>query len=269
MHTRPPLLLCRSVGQALSRRSKRSCSHLSISASTHPTRLGPRVARLGNAPAFSSLATCCGEYKTNSLSWRFDSILIPMPPLLKSIAAVLVPNSASALPNPVALDFAWLKASGQCGRCRRLDRTSVVEIANMNRDGLVALWSEIMGSPAPRGMSQVLLHAFLAFEVQQRSDGGLTKADLDRLDRIGIGMVRAKAPNMNAGARFLREWNGVTHVVERVAAGYLWNGKSFASLSAIAKEITGAHWSGPRFFRVRKATLSKPAVARRKSGAQA
>ena len=143
-------------------------------------------------------------------------------------------------------------------------------VALLDRDGLVALWSEIMGSPAPRGMSQALLHAFLAFEVQQRSGGGLTKADLDRLDRIGIGKVRVTAPKMTAGARFLREWNGVTHVVERVAAGYLWNGKSFASLSAIAKEITGAHWSGPRFFGVNKAGAgSKSSGARRKSGAQA
>ena len=142
-------------------------------------------------------------------------------------------------------------------------------VARLDRDGLVALWSEIMGSPAPRGMSQALLHAFLAFEVQQRSGGGLTKADLDRLNRIGLGKVRPTAPKMNAGARFLREWNGVTHVVERVAAGYLWNGKSFASLSAIAKEITGAHWSGPRFFGVKQATVSKPTGAQRQLGAHA
>ena len=137
-------------------------------------------------------------------------------------------------------------------------------IALLDRDGLIALWSEIMNSAAPRGMSQVWLHAFLAFEVQQRSGGGLTKADLDRLERISIGKVRVAAPNMNAGARFLREWNGVTHVVERAAAGYLWNGKSFTSLSAIAREITGAHWSGPRFFGVKKATeVSKSRSARR------
>lgn len=119
-------------------------------------------------------------------------------------------------------------------------------------------------------MSQALLQAFLAFEVQQRSARGLTKVDIDRLERIGIDKVRAKAPNMNAGARFLREWNGVTHVVERRAAGYLWNGKTFASLSAIAKEITGAHWSGPRFFGVKRATaVSDPQTVRRKSGSRA
>jgi hypothetical protein len=143
-------------------------------------------------------------------------------------------------------------------------------VALLDRDGLVALWAEIMGSPVPRGMSQALLHAFLAFEVQQRSGGGLTKADLDRLNRISIGKARVSAPKMTAGARFVREWNGVTHVVERVAAGYHWNGKTFASLSAIAKEITGAHWSGPRFFGVTKATVvSKSHGAQRQLGAQA
>ncbi|MDB5666316.1 DUF2924 domain-containing protein [Cypionkella sp.] len=143
-------------------------------------------------------------------------------------------------------------------------------VAQLNRDGLVSLWSAIMGSPAPRGMSQALLHAFLAFEVQQRSGGGLTKADMDRLERIGTGKARVTAPKMAAGARFLREWNGVTHVVERIATGYLWNGKTFASLSAIAKEITGAHWSGPRFFGVNKATaVSKSPSARTKLGAAA
>lgn len=58
---------------------------------------------------------------------------------------------------------------------------------------------------------------------------------------------------MAQGSRFLREWNGVTHVVERTEAGYLWKGEVHASLSAIAKAITGAHWSGPRFFGVKAA----------------
>ncbi len=62
---------------------------------------------------------------------------------------------------------------------------------------------------------------------------------------------------MAPGSRFLREWNGVTHVVERTEVGYLWNGKVHASLSGIARAITGAHWSGPRFFGVKAA----PSVA--------
>ncbi len=45
-----------------------------------------RNTRWGNEPAFSSRAICCGEYKTSSFSWRFESILITMSPRLKSIA---------------------------------------------------------------------------------------------------------------------------------------------------------------------------------------
>lgn len=50
------------------------------------------------------------------------------------------------------------------------------------------------------------------------------------------------------GARLLREWNGRTHVVDVVEGGFVYAGRQHRSLSAVAKLITGAHWSGPRFF---------------------
>lgn len=50
------------------------------------------------------------------------------------------------------------------------------------------------------------------------------------------------------GSRLMREWNGRMHVVDVVADGYRLDGKTYRSLSAVAKRITGAHWSGPRFF---------------------
>lgn len=53
---------------------------------------------------------------------------------------------------------------------------------------------------------------------------------------------------MKPGARLLRAWNGTTHVVDVLPDGYLWNDGRHRSLSAIARAITGARWSGPRFF---------------------
>lgn len=50
------------------------------------------------------------------------------------------------------------------------------------------------------------------------------------------------------GARLLRDWNGRTHAVDVTSVGYLYEGGTYRSLSAIARKITGAHWSGPRFF---------------------
>jgi hypothetical protein len=46
----------------------------------------------------------------------------------------------------------------------------------------------------------------------------------------------------------MRDWRGKTHVVDVTQDGYFWQGKSYRSLSVIAREITGARWSGPRFF---------------------
>jgi hypothetical protein len=81
-----PYSYMRSVGQASSRPSIRVRSQSSTSSSTHPTLFGPSCTRLGNRPAFSRRATCCGEYRTNSFSWGFESILITISPSLKSIA---------------------------------------------------------------------------------------------------------------------------------------------------------------------------------------
>lgn len=50
------------------------------------------------------------------------------------------------------------------------------------------------------------------------------------------------------GARLLRNWNGRTHVVDVIEGGFLFQEKVYPSLTAIAQTITGAHWSGPRFF---------------------
>ena len=50
------------------------------------------------------------------------------------------------------------------------------------------------------------------------------------------------------GARLIREWNGRRYVVEVVKDGFVMDGMSYRSLTAIAFSITGARWSGPRFF---------------------
>lgn len=127
---------------------------------------------------------------------------------------------------------------------------SIEALTQLGREGLLDLWPKVMGTVVPRSMSQGLSRRFLAFEIQANV-GGLSKAEMTQIARLGVASSRALTMSMAQGSRFLREWNGVTHVVERTEAGYLWNGEVHASLSAIAKAITGAHWSGPRFFGVK------------------
>lgn len=124
----------------------------------------------------------------------------------------------------------------------------VAEIATMDRRALVALWLEVIGGTPPRRLSSPFLRRILAFEVQARRHGGLPVALQRKLASIAAGTDRPARPRLRPGGRLIREWNGVSHVVEVTDDGYLWRGVSYRSLSAIAREITGAHWSGPRFF---------------------
>ena len=58
----------------------------------------------------------------------------------------------------------------------------------------------------------------------------------------------APAGSVSAGTHLVREWNGRTYQVEVIDNGYRFDGKTYPSLTTIAKRITGTHWSGPRFF---------------------
>ena len=118
----------------------------------------------------------------------------------------------------------------------------------MDREALAQLWSIHFEGSVPPKMSQGLQRRFLAYALQASVSGGLTTATAARLDRIAAGREREATPTLQPGGRYLRQWNGTTHVVDVVKDGYLWNGRRHRSLSAIARAITGTRWSGPRFF---------------------
>ena len=126
--------------------------------------------------------------------------------------------------------------------------TALADLEVMDRAGLARLWSDLLGGQVPPKMSQPMQRRFLAYEMQARDLGDLPPALVARLERIAQGEERKAAPGMRPGARLLRAWNGTTHVVDVLPDGFLWNGARHRSLSAIARAITGARWSGPRFF---------------------
>lgn len=127
--------------------------------------------------------------------------------------------------------------------------TSIADIERMDRCALAGLWQDLRGGSVPPHMSQSVLRQILAFDLQVRHQGDLGPADRSRLERIAAKRsLPPTSPTLKPGARLLRTWNGVTHVVEITADGCLWNGTRHRSLSAIARAITGTRWSGPRFF---------------------
>ena len=122
------------------------------------------------------------------------------------------------------------------------------EPSQLDRTGLLELWSDVMRGTPPGRLSIPFLRRFLAFELQSKQLGGLSRQFLKRIDGIDGGNNQSKSLKLKPGSRLIREWNGVTHIVDVTAEGFVWKGQRHRSLSAIARAITGAHWSGPRFF---------------------
>ena len=123
-------------------------------------------------------------------------------------------------------------------------------LTSMNLVELRAEWRRLFGDAAPR-LSAEMTRRALAHRLQEKQQGGLTLAVRRRLLAIGSGSDIDTAPSANVtkpGTRLLREWNGRTYSVLSTPTGYEYDGRTFNSLSAVARDITGARWSGPRFF---------------------
>jgi len=131
---------------------------------------------------------------------------------------------------------------------------SVEQIDNMKRDALITLWKELFSEPVPWRASQSFMRHVLAFEVQCRQNTGLPTGFIKRLQKQAVGDQSKRSKlEPKPGGRLLREWNGITHVVDIADGHYVWKEQQYRSLSAIARAITGAHWSGPRFFGLSRA----------------
>ena len=113
---------------------------------------------------------------------------------------------------------------------------------------LRAEWRRLFGTDPPQ-LSRDLLARALAYRIQEQAFGGLSRASLRRLEAPAArdGEPTPPAP-LRPGTRLVREWHGQTHVVVVTEAGFDYAGSRYSSLSRIARLITGAHWSGPRFF---------------------
>ncbi|MFO1090600.1 MAG: DUF2924 domain-containing protein [Hyphomicrobiales bacterium] len=92
----------------------------------------------------------------------------------------------------------------------------------------------------------------IAYGIQDEILGGV-RPELQQKLLAGPGksVQVARKTVLKPGVRLVREWNGKTHHVEVTENGFSWNGGLHASLSGIAREITGTQWSGPRFFGLR------------------
>jgi hypothetical protein len=120
---------------------------------------------------------------------------------------------------------------------------------------LEAMWNELYGKPA-LAFSRSYLVSRLAYRIQELAYGGLKPATRAKLDALADGLdpkqARKRTPaRLIAGTRLCREWHGVEHVVTVLQNGFDYEGRRYASLSAVARAITGTRWYGPLFFGLR------------------
>ncbi len=116
-------------------------------------------------------------------------------------------------------------------------------------------------------MPKDFLIKLLAQGRQERAVGGMPKRIERQLDTAlgesNDSIVKLSAESardgLGLGSRFVRAWGGKTHEVTVVDRGFAYRGKAYRSLSEIAKVITGAHWSGPRFFGLKRRGLDRSA----------
>lgn len=112
-----------------------------------------------------------------------------------------------------------------------------------------AEWHRRIGTVAPPAFGSGLMARALAYEVQVKVAGKLGKADLKRLAALaGPSPAQQSASRLTAGTWLSRTWHGEVHQVVVLENGFEYNGQRYASLSEIARRITGTQWSGPRFF---------------------
>ena len=138
----------------------------------------------------------------------------------------------------------------------RADETLAADLAALEQLSVGELkerWGQFHDSLCPPRMSRVFLLRALAYKVQEKALGGLDRTTRRRLDRAAVNVAAGRAPappgpKVKPGTRLLREWQGKVHEVIVLESGVEYRGKSWPSLSAVAREITGTRWSGPRFF---------------------
>lgn len=159
----------------------------------------------------------------------------------------------------------------------------VAALGDLSRPDLVKLWTKHYGCPPPSGVRMPLLVRAVASHLQERQLGGLSSyakrllkvamkqvgrdaaahrpvGDMSAASAVATGESHFPSTSITdsrpdiirplplPGARLIRDWNGRRYVVDVVDTGFVLDGKSYRSLSAIAFRITGTKWSGPRFF---------------------
>ena len=145
----------------------------------------------------------------------------------------------------------------------------------MDRPVLEDLWRKHLPKVQVPNLNLRTVRSALAYELQVKETGGISRrtaqtlraylpepsvqlresdsGSADGSQKLPRISSQAKPPALTPGTALVREWNGRRYQVNVLETGFELDGRSYTSLSKIAKSITGTGWSGPRFFGLVKA----------------
>src|SRR5882757_10813481 len=150
---------------------------------------------------------------------------------------------------------------------RRLTDLSLAELRDR--------WKARFGNTPPPALRRKFLARAVAYQMQVETYGGLSNSTKRRLREIAEAVRRGNpdaagvARQIRPGTQMIRQWRDKTHIVTAISGGFEWNGQTYKSLSAVAKEITGTNWNGYAFFGIKRApTTNKNAAGPHRTSAK-
>jgi hypothetical protein len=135
---------------------------------------------------------------------------------------------------------------------REAIEAEIDRVRSLGLDALRSLWRATLRSSPPPALTKDLIARFICWHIQEQALGGLDVHTAKLVDGLARGdKPWADGRRLKPGTVLVREYQGERHTVTVVRGGYVWGEATYASLSTIARAITGTAWSGPRFFGLR------------------
>src|SRR5277367_4306171 len=151
-----------------------------------------------------------------------------------------------ALRHPFRLDIAreWSVVRGMRNASKKANQptTPAETAAKIERLSALSLgdlrlaWAAEFRRDPPTGLWRDLLLRSLAWRLQERAFGGHDKATLKLLEAQGqkrTGDERCR--RLKTGTVLIRDFGGTRHTVTIVPEGFVWQEKTYSSLSAVAR----------------------------------
>lgn len=121
-----------------------------------------------------------------------------------------------------------------------------------NRTEIENEWKNIFGTDLPKHIHKAYATKYIKW---YKANGTLNKSLQNRISKLIENYERGLSTftpsfsiELKTGTRLVREFRGIKYEVTKLENGYLFEEKTYKSLSAIANKITGTRWNGKKFF---------------------